>query len=77
MVKLYSKEQTFCGQCKTTKFALNKQGTEYEVIDLESDPEALAFVQSLGYQQAPVVFVSADDHWSGFQPARVAQLAAA
>ncbi|QBR73330.1 glutaredoxin family protein [Microbacterium sediminis] len=30
----------------------------------------------LGYSQAPVVVVDDHDHWSGFQPAKIRELAA-
>jgi glutaredoxin-like protein NrdH len=77
VVKVYSKEQTFCGQCRTTKLALDRAGIEYEVIDIETDEAAHAKVTALGYLAAPVVIVTDNEHWSGFRPDKIAGLAAA
>lgn len=59
-----------CGQCIATAHQLDKLGAHYTVVDVAEDPDALAYVRSLGYHQAPVV-VTADDHWSGFRPDRL------
>ena len=44
------------------------------LIDLLDDEEAMGYVQSLGYRQAPVVVTDEGQHWSGYQPGRVAAL---
>ncbi|WP_078345220.1 glutaredoxin-like protein NrdH [Mycobacteroides chelonae] len=62
-----------CVQCKATYKALEKNGLEYKIVDLTEAPEALDYVQSLGYLQAPVV-VAGNQHWSGFRPDRVKAL---
>lgn len=72
-ITVYSKPS--CVQCDATYRALKKQGLDYEVVDITTDPEALASVKALGYQQAPVVFADGD-HWSGFRPDKVKALAA-
>lgn len=64
-ITVYSKPS--CVQCTATYRALDKQGLSYNVIDLSEDADALDFVRSLGYQQAPVV-VAGDNHWSGYRP---------
>ena len=69
---VYSKPS--CVQCTATYRALDKQGIEYEVFDVSTDDEALATVKELGYLAAPVV-VAGDDHWSGFQPGKIMELA--
>jgi glutaredoxin-like protein NrdH len=73
MVTVYSKES--CVQCNATYRALDAKGVEYEVIDLSQDAGAMEKAKSLGYAQAPVV-ITADDHWSGFRPDKIALLAA-
>jgi len=35
----------------------------------------MAFVTSLGYRQAPVVFVDSQKHWCGFLPDQIDRLA--
>ena len=52
---------------------LNGLGVEHESVDVSKDLEALMFIQSLGYSQAPVVVVkdakgAIVKHWSGFRP---------
>lgn len=71
-VTVYSKNQ--CQQCDATYRALDRKGIEYTVVNVVEDPDAKAYVESLGYLQAPVV-VAGDTHWSGFRPDMVLQLA--
>lgn len=69
MVTLYSKPQ--CVQCTMTARVLDSKGVDYKTIDMTKDPEALEYVKSLGYLQAPVV-VTDSTHWSGFDPVALA-----
>ncbi len=72
-ITVYSKPS--CVQCNATYRALDAKGIEYEVTDVSQDAEALEQVKSLGYMQAPVV-VADEDHWSGFRPDKIDELAA-
>lgn len=70
-VVLYSKPN--CVQCDATKRKFKKEGlvegVDYTVVDVSQDETALAFIKSLGYLQAPVVYVSTPKgvhHWSGY-----------
>ena len=74
MVTVYTKPA--CVQCNATYKALEKQGIEYEVVDISVDDEAREYVMALGHLQAPVV-VNGSDHWSGFRPDRIKALARA
>lgn len=65
-----------CVQCTATYRALDRQGIAYEIVDLTQDAAALEKVKALGYSQAPVVFAG-DDHWSGFRPDKIGNLAKA
>lgn len=71
-ITVYTKPS--CVQCDATSRALDSKGIEYEILDLSEDPAALEHVKELGYLQAPVV-VAADEHWSGFRPDKIAELA--
>lgn len=75
-VTVYTKPA--CVQCDATYRMLNKEGIEYDVVDISQDVEARDYVMmSLGYLQAPVVVVGdvADgNHWSGFRPDRIKAL---
>lgn len=62
-----------CVQCTLTRRALDEAGIRYEVVDLASDPAALAHVKSIGFLQAPAV-EGAGEPWSGFRPDRIDEL---
>lgn len=42
---------------------------------MSQDADALERVKALGYLQAPVV-ITDEDHWSGFRPDKIDELAA-
>jgi glutaredoxin-like protein NrdH len=63
-----------CVQCNATYKALDKSHIEFNVVDISVDSEARDYVMSLGYLQAPVL-VAGDEHWSGFRPDRIRELA--
>lgn len=63
-----------CVQCNATYRALDSKGVEYDVVDVSQDEQALETVKELGYLQAPVV-VTDEDHWSGFRPDKISELA--
>ena len=71
-ITVYSKPA--CVQCTATTRALDAKGITYDIIDLTEDDSAMTHVTELGYRQAPVV-VAGTDHWSGFRPDMIAQLA--
>lgn len=74
MVTVFTKPD--CPQCVFTKKKLDELGIEYVLRDVMEDGEALRTVKSLGYLAAPVVLTEIGDHWSGFRPDRINQLAA-
>jgi glutaredoxin-like protein NrdH len=71
-ITVYSKPA--CVQCTATTRALTAKGLEFDVVDLTEDADAFAMVQELGYRQAPVV-IAGEEHWSGFRPDLIGQLA--
>lgn len=70
MINVYSKAH--CPQCTATYRKLKALGLPFNSIDVTEDADALAFIRTLGYQQAPVVVVREGEdikkHWSGFRP---------
>ena len=72
-VTVYTKPA--CVQCTATKKALDRAGVDYETVDITMDSDARDYVMALGHLQAPVV-VTDNDHWSGFRPDRIKNLAA-
>ncbi|WP_026550768.1 glutaredoxin-like protein NrdH [Arthrobacter sp. Br18] len=71
-VTVYTKPA--CVQCNATYRALDRKGITYQSVDISEDPAALERVRSMGYLQAPVV-VTDKDHWSGFRPDKINELA--
>lgn len=55
--------------------SLDSKGIEYNVVDITEDAQALETVKEMGYMQAPVV-ITEQDHWSGFRPDKIDELAA-
>jgi mycoredoxin len=55
MITMYS--TSWCGYCHRLKSQLTREGIEYEVVDIERDPAAAAFVESVngGNQTVPTV----------------------
>ena len=47
----------WCGYCQRLKAQLGREGIPFEEIDIEADPEAAAFVESVngGNQTVPTV----------------------
>lgn len=74
-VTVYSKPR--CVQCNATIRALETKGIEYRTVDVAEDLEAREYIQALGYMQAPVVVTADNDHWSGFRPDKIEELAQA
>lgn len=69
MITVYTKPS--CPQCDATKRCLTKHNIPFTAVDVTTDPEARERVIALGYIAAPVVVVSATDHWAGFRPDRL------
>lgn len=74
-ITVYSRPD--CVQCNATYRALEKKGIDYETVDLSQDADALEQVRALGHMQAPVVITASGEHWSGFRPDKIEELAAA
>ncbi|NIF21071.1 MULTISPECIES: glutaredoxin-like protein NrdH [Pantoea] len=68
---IYTKNN--CVQCNATKNAMDRNGINYDLINLDTQPEHIDSLKSLGYRQVPVVMAN-DDHWSGFRPDKIANL---
>ncbi|WP_046397026.1 glutaredoxin-like protein NrdH [Photorhabdus luminescens] len=67
-ITIYSKPD--CVQCNATYQALNRRNIPYQIVDLTENPQALATIRAMGYQQVPVV-VTDTQHWSGFHPDKI------
>lgn len=70
-----------CVQCTATQRKLDGEELTYDKEDIYEEAN-LAIVAELGYKAAPVVLVrdadgSIIDHWAGFNPAKISELASA
>jgi glutaredoxin-like protein NrdH len=70
-ITVYSKPS--CVQCTATYRALDREGIDYQIVDISKDEDAFAKVVGLGYQQVPVV-IAGPDHWAGFRPDKISAL---
>ena len=59
-----------CQACRVTELALQRAGVEYEVVDLDTNPQARGLVRALEFTSAPVV-TTGREWWSGFRPDRI------
>jgi glutaredoxin-like protein NrdH len=73
MTTVYTKPA--CVQCEQTKKLLDRNGVEYNVVDITKDPEAYDKIVAMGFMAAPVV-ISGDESWAGFQPDKINAIAA-
>jgi len=63
-----------CMPCKMTRRKLDEMGVDYETRDVIGDDAAMDEVRALGYREMPVV-VNGQDHWSGFRPDNINEVA--
>lgn len=70
-ITVYTKPN--CVQCSATQRAMDKQGLDYNTVDLTQDVNALNHVKELGFSQAPVV-LAGEEAWSGFRPDKIKAL---
>lgn len=70
LITVYSLPRSICVKCRAVEISLRRKGIEAVKVMVDQDPEALAFIKSLGYTEAPVIVVTDGeeilDHWSGF-----------
>lgn len=70
-ITIFSKNN--CIQCKMTKKLLDKEGADYQEINIDERPEMIDYVKDLGFSAAPVI-KAGDIIFSGFQPAKLKEI---
>lgn len=70
-ITIFSKNN--CMQCKMTKKLLDKEGADYQEINIDERPDMIDYVKDLGFSAAPVV-KAGDIIFSGFQPAKLKEI---
>ncbi len=55
VIKMYS--TTWCGDCRMAKHVLDSRQIDYQVIDIDDDPQAAELVQRLngGFRTVPTI----------------------
>lgn len=74
MVTIYTKPG--CGACIFTKNYLQKQDVAYREINLNTNEEALIYIQKLGFHSLPVIEGPGVRPFSGYQPDLLADIVA-
>lgn len=73
MLTLYSKSR--CVQCESVKRWLKRkelvEGEDFIIIDAEAPGADLTALQAASYTQVPVVFLTPEDHFYGFDISRL------
>ena len=72
MITLYTKPG--CGQCMFTKKFLERNNLDFVEKDVQASDQALQEVKALGYSSLPVVLVEGQEHFNGYQAARLQAL---
>lgn len=62
-----------CVQCHATKRALESRGVDFELINIDNQPDAADMLRAQGFRQLPVV-VTEETSWSGFRPDMINRL---
>ncbi len=70
-ITIFSKNN--CMQCKMTKKLLDKEGADYQEINIDERPDMIDYVKDLGFSAAPVV-KAGEIIFSGFQPAKLKEI---
>ena len=70
-ITIFSKNN--CMQCKMTEKLLDKEGADYQEINIDERPEMIDYVKDLGFSAAPVI-KAGDIIFSGFQPAKLKEI---
>ena len=57
MVRIRVYVTTWCSDCRLAKHVLEQNSVDYDLINIESDPDAAALVQKLngGYSSVPTI----------------------
>lgn len=78
LITVYSLPASVCVKCRAVEITMRRRGIEAVKVRVDQDPEAMAFIKSLGYTEAPVIVVrdgdKVVDHWSGFSDEKILAL---
>jgi glutaredoxin-like protein NrdH len=80
LITVYSLPADICVKCRAVEISMRRRGIESTKVLVNENPEAMEYIKSLGYTEAPVIVVTDGDdvvdHWSGFSDDKVMALKA-
>lgn len=62
-----------CVQCRATKRAMESRGFDFEMVNVDLQPDLADNLRDQGFRQLPVV-VAGETSWSGFRPDMINRL---
>lgn len=62
MLKIYGRPS--CSNCQTTKKILDAKNTPYEWVDVDENPEIIAWIRKNGWTPLPMI-ETGDERWNG------------
>ncbi|HED2267192.1 MAG: glutaredoxin-like protein NrdH [Citrobacter freundii] len=62
-----------CVQCHATKRAMESRGFDFEMVNVDLQPDLADNLRAQGFRQLPVV-VAGETSWSGFRPDMINRL---
>lgn len=75
LITVYSLPASICIKCRAVEISMRRKGIDAKKVMVDEDAEALEFIKSLGYTEAPVIVVTEGDevidHWSGYSEERM------
>lgn len=71
LITIYTRND--CVQCHATKRAIESRGLAFELVNLDTQPEAIDALRAKGFRQLPVVITDTLS-WSGFRPDMINRL---
>lgn len=73
ILKIYTKPG--CQPCNASKREMKRLGIDFAEVSIAENPDAIGEVKNLGYLGAPVTVAPDGEHWTGFDPSKIAQYA--
>ncbi|ANG93875.1 glutaredoxin-like protein NrdH [Enterobacteriaceae bacterium 155047] len=71
IITIYTRND--CVQCHATKRAMESRGVAFEMVNVDSVPDAAETLRAKGFRQLPVV-IAGETSWSGFRPDMINRL---
>ena len=71
LIVIYTRNN--CVQCHATKKAMESRGLDFEMVNVDLQPDQADSLRAQGFRQLPVV-VAGETSWAGFRPDMINRL---